>query len=321
MFALVTTVPAAAAGDPSGHPDTAGTATAGVTATTSDGSTVDSPAAVAKVLHYWTPERMRNAIPADVVDRNPGTARSVGHPTGPPGEIPPGLARTSQTSTQLAESPAVGRVFFHNPTDNKDYGCSASALNSVSKQLVLTAGHCVNTGGNGSVAGAWMENWIYVPAYRSHSEPYGEFVAFHLHTFNAWINSKDHTRDVGMVATMRNNGRQLANVTGSMGMRWNIAAEEAVTVLGYPTNIDNGEIQDWCTGNTSVVQGQPGVIKIGCNFGPGASGGPWLVAYNEALHIGDANGVSSTVNSSGVNKSPYFDTFVKSMYDIVGTMQ
>jgi len=54
-----------------------------------------------------------------------------------------------------------GKVFFRNATDGKLYVCSASAVNSHSRRLIATAGHCVHDGKDGT----WHENWFFYPNY------------------------------------------------------------------------------------------------------------------------------------------------------------
>src|SRR5215212_31044 len=100
----------------------------------------------AAVQRYWTPERIRNAKPADRVLS--GTfapaAKPVRKPAAAAVQVPPPY--TSQpTSTN-------GKVFFTEAGVN--YVCSGTALLSGNKSVVWTAGHCVNDG-----AGRFVTNW------------------------------------------------------------------------------------------------------------------------------------------------------------------
>ncbi|MEV7418220.1 trypsin-like peptidase domain-containing protein [Streptomyces sp. NPDC089919] len=281
------------------------------TATTAH-SVPDTGAALAA---YWTPERMRDAIPLDrLSDRPDPGARSAG-PTGRPGSTPAARpAAAAPRSILVNESAAVGKVFFRDPSDGLNYVCSASALNSDSKQLLITAGHCVHEGRGGT----WMQNWTYVPRYRSGARPLGTFAAKQFRAFNSWMSDSDLNRDVAMVTTWPLNGNKVVNVTGGHGLSWNYSRNQAVTVLGYPGNNAGGEIQWWCQGTTQQVSVFDGKIQIKCNFGGGSSGGPWLREYNDANGLGAVNGVTSTVNSDGWNKSSYFDDAVKGMLDAQG---
>ncbi|WP_246214197.1 trypsin-like serine peptidase [Kitasatospora viridis] len=312
--------PAVAQGGPAAAGARTDASSTSSTATLDDGSAVDSAAAAGKAQDYWTPERMQNAVPFDspASDTLPsGSAEPTPAPTGSPGSIDPAAPTVPNQGGPkdplITESAAVGKVFFHNPSDGKDYVCSGSALNGPSKQMVITAGHCVH-GGQGKT---WMTNWIYAPRFRSGNYPFGTYAAKQFRTFNAWIDSSDHTRDVGLVTTWPQNGTKLVDATGGQGLSWNYSHSVDVTVLGYPVDRDNGQIQQWCTGTTS---GSGGYIQIHCNFGGGSSGGPWLRAFDDSTGLGYVNGVMSTLDSNGWNASSYFDDAVKTMVDAQGSV-
>ncbi|MGI5404875.1 trypsin-like serine peptidase [Streptomyces sp. CA-135486] len=303
--------PADSGSGPAAVPAGAAT-TASPTARLSNGTPVDSAAAAA-LSRYWTPERMSKAVPLNVKDA-PRAVRVKAGPTGPPGSTSPGRARSDTKRTLVNESAAVGKVYFTNPSNGLNYACSASALNSASKQMLITAGHCVH-GGSG---GTWMTNWVYVPRYRSGARPFGTYAAKQFRTFNSWISSSDLGRDVAMVTTWPLNGNKIVNVTGGHGLSWNYSRNQAMTVMGYPGNRDNGELQWACQGTTRGVS--DGRIELQCDFGPGSSGGPWLREFNDANGLGNVNGAMSTISSGGWNRSSYFDDAVKGMFDAQGSV-
>ncbi|NUL07871.1 trypsin-like peptidase domain-containing protein [Streptomyces lunaelactis] len=286
--------------------------TASPTPRLAGGAPVDSPAAAAALARYWTPERMRKAISLDRTAVSPGAAQSKPGPTGQPGSTPPAEGRSGTVRPLVTESAAVGKVFFTNPSNGLNYACSASALNSGSKQMLITAGHCVH-GGSG---GTWMTNWTYAPRYRSGVRPFGTFAAKQFRTFNTWISSSDLGRDVAMVTTWPLNGNKIVNVTGGHGLSWNFSRTQAMTVMGYPGNRDNGQLQWACQGTTRAVG--DGRIELQCDFGGGSSGGPWLREFNDANGLGSVNGAMSTLATGGWNRSSYFDDAVKAMYDAQG---
>ncbi|WP_055531767.1 trypsin-like serine peptidase [Streptomyces graminilatus] len=299
----------------SGAPTAAGNGATSVghTARLSNGSAVDSARDAAALARFWTPERMAKAVSLDKVaaPARADAARKL-VPTGNPGTTPAASARSSTASPRINESAAVGKVFFTNPSNGGTYACSASALNSDSKQMVVTAGHCVH-GGSG---GTWMTNWVYVPRYRNGNRPFGTFAAKQMRTFTAWINSSDLRRDVAMVTTWPLNGNKIVNVTGGHGMSWNFSRTQPITILGYPGNFNSGEVQWACTGTTRAASDNG--IELQCNFGGGSSGGPWLRVFNDSNGLGSVNGVMSTVTSNGWNEAAYFDDAVKGMFDAQG---
>ncbi|ANW18998.1 hypothetical protein I3J09_12655 [Streptomyces clavuligerus] len=301
-----------------------GAATLSARATLADGARVDSRSEIDRLEKYWTPERMAKAVPADVPGPRaalPAAPPRGAGPTGRPGTTPaaPPLKAGERAAPRVNESSAVGKVYFRNPVNGGDYMCSAAAINSPSKQMVTTAGHCVNTGGVNGVAGHWMQNWVYIPRYRSGARPFGTYAAKEYRSFNGWINSGDLTRDVAMVTTWPLNGARVVDATGGHGLSWNFSRTQHMTVLGYPGNKDNGELQWACQGTTQQDGAGP-KIAMHCDFGGGSSGGPWLRELNDANGLGSQNGVMSTISSGGWNQSPYFDDPVKAMFDAQGSI-
>jgi V8-like Glu-specific endopeptidase len=323
---VVTGVAAAAAEEaPHGSGELAETTSS--PARLSNGERVESAESAQLGADYWTPERMSRAIPITGPGGGPAAeaaTTTLTPTTGLSGSTPPAAAIASaanaladeglQLTAAITESAVVGKVFFHNPSDGLDYTASAGALNSPSKQLVITAGHCVH-GGSG---GTWMTNWVFVPRYRSGARPFGTFSAKQFRTFDAWINNSDLGRDVAMVTTFPLNGNKLVDVIGGNGLNWNWPRNVDITTLAYPSNFNSGEIQQWCQGATSDGGGY--TIKIRCNFGGGASGGPWLMSFDNATGRGQVDGVMSTVDSAGFNRSSYFDDAVKAMFDAQGSV-
>ncbi|MFG2004047.1 trypsin-like serine peptidase [Spirillospora sp. NPDC048911] len=324
--AIGATAPSSATGPSSASDPSASTS---ADARLADGSRVNSQAAAGKVTRYWTKDRMRRAVDVSQSTDSSSPALRAAAPHGKPAATPAAdptaqavkaAARKlaggdARLAIQIAESATVGKVFYTKPsTGLPGYKCSASALNTPSLQLVITAGHCVHEGAGGT----WMRNWTFVPRYRNGAAPFGTFAAKQFRSFDAWMNSSDNRRDVGLVTTWPLNGQKLVNVVGGMGLSWNWPQAVPVTTFGYPSNFNSGEIQQWCQGTTRAVS--DGRIEIACNNGPGASGGPWLRNFDANTGRGSVNGVFSTITTSGWNRSPYFDDAVKAMVDAQGSV-
>ncbi|PYC65612.1 hypothetical protein C7C46_32390, partial [Streptomyces tateyamensis] len=215
---------------------------------------------------------------------------------------------------QVTESAAVGKVFFTDPSDGQDHVCTGSALNTPSKQLVITAGSCVH-GGQGRT---WMTNWVYAPRYRSGSYPYGTFAAKEFRIFTAWIDSSAPGRDLAVVTTWPQDGTRLVDATGGQGLSWNYPRTVPVMVLTYSLDRSNGESQQPCADTTT--QGfYSGTIGIYCQLGSRGPGGPWLRVFDDSTGLGHVNGVLTAIDCSDFNQSPYFDDAVKSMVDAQGS--
>ncbi len=120
-----------------------------------------SPGEAARTAAYWTTARMRTTPPLDAAA---------------------GAGLTALASFAHVAEPTVspftvnGRLFVRQ--GNKGGFCSATAIDSASRKLVLTAGHCVNSGpqppGGHST---WSDLLEFVPAYSGGTAPFGAFIA------------------------------------------------------------------------------------------------------------------------------------------------
>jgi V8-like Glu-specific endopeptidase len=320
---------ALAAGSPAqAAPSTAATGASSTvaTATGAAGAVRSGREAADLATGYWTAARMKAAVSADVLAPASTTAAAAAVPTAKPTTVPsagplkalrPTAARSADARALAVNASAtVGKVFFTNPSNGGGYVCSASTVNSGSKLLVMTAGHCVH-GGRG---GQWMQNWIFVPLYNYGSEPYGRWSAKYLTSFNGWINDSSLDRDVGWVTVWPNGaGQRVVNVVGGNGLSVNYSYEQAITILGYPAEPPYDGGAQWACQGTTYRPGtwpfQENKIALNCGLTGGSSGGPWLRVYDGSL--GALNGVMSTLNSSGTNKASYFDTAVLDIYNSV----
>ncbi|NUO10411.1 MAG: trypsin-like serine protease [Candidatus Brocadia sp.] len=212
----------------------------------------------------------------------------------------------------------IGKVFFTEAGAN--YVCSGS---SIGGRAVLTAGHCVCNGNK-----VWHTNWTFVPAYRDNSRPYGTWAAESLTTFADYLNYKKPCRDVGFAVTKYNSsGQKLSSVVGSLGFAWNFnVAQVHWNSFGYPAESPfNGRKLVECQASHAVSDSPggctPATIGIGCDMTGGSSGGPWIKNFNSSVSgmYNYANGLNSYGYSTqpGAMYSPYFDTEVKKLRDLV----
>lgn len=257
---------------------------------------------------YWTTERLASAKPAVAPDRTaerqlpvPAKEVTASQPAAPAGGPAARDAWFSYTN---------GKVYYLNPLDNLTYWCSAGAVNSGSRRLVVTAGHCIHTGGSG---GAWMLNWIFIPGYDRGSEPRGRFPAYWYHSSTGWTVNANWQRDFGFVVTHNNgSGQRVVDAAGGHGFRVNGGFSRFIHIAGYPGNRDGGEVQWYCWGTTDQWPGAS-AYRLGCDFGGGVSGGPWLEDYQP-------NGLGYVISAtqgilSPYNSGPYYDNHVLDVFN------
>jgi V8-like Glu-specific endopeptidase len=268
------------------------------------------------VLAFWTPARMKAAKPLDapgdaewVESEARAVAGKMAAVAAKPatGTIPRAVAKYPPPVTNF--SITNGKLFIGGYESGS--WCSASAINTSSKRVLITAGHCVHSG----QGGAWLQNLVFVPGYNAFNadhDPVGRFQAYWLRTFNEWINNSNLNRDVGFITTYSGGdwNTTVVNTVGGHGLVYNGGTEFDTSIFGYPSNRDGGNVMWACWGTATDNSSSDDRSKIACNFGGGSSGGPWTWNYDNATGLGSVRSVMSTVNSEGVNKGPYFDQAV-----------
>jgi V8-like Glu-specific endopeptidase len=295
---------------------------------------------------YWTPARLKAAIPADkdagvqrsataYVDAqqenqrkgvkpttNDGPLRKVDGSTskafagGSPGKNP--MAYNPNLPYYVPTAYTAGKVFF--TKGGAGYACSGTIVNSEGKDTVWTAGHCVH-GGSG---GTWHSDWVFVPAYDddlANPAPYGVWSANHLWTKGGWASSSDFSLDMGVAIMNPNWGWHIVDYFGGQGLTTNRGKYVWENAFGYPGEwpFDGGNLMR-CWGSTSpewdawLFWSQ--TVKIPCDMTRGSSGGGWLYGYDG--NWGWLNGVNSRIDrivGPTIMLSPYFDDDAWGLYN------
>lgn len=191
----------------------------------------------------------------------------------------------------------VGRISFS--TSSGTSYCSGTSING---NVMLTAAHCLYDSTNN----VWYSNWAFTPAYRNGSAPYGTFPATQCWVLTTWVNLSGNysintwaQHDVGVCKMGTNSSGQTLNYTvGWMGRSWNASYTRHFHDLGYPfkdyNNVylpDAGLYLRTCVAES--FQQTTETRGMGCNYGGGISGGPWVVSYAPNVVSGYADGVNS----------------------------
>jgi hypothetical protein len=270
---------------------------------------------------YWTAERMRSAVPGDVLadramKRN-GKAATASGPaeTGAPSKVeaaaPKLQSQTLQTKANASETPVphIGKVFF--TLGGTNYVCSGNSVSSGNKSTVSTAGHCVNEG-----PGAFATKFTFVPAYLNGAAPYGKWTAKALYAPTQWSSSGDMTYDTGFAVMSTLNGQYLSDVVGGSGLQFNAARGLTYKSYGYPAAAPfNGESLKSCSGTATNDPYNPqfNTQGIPCNMTGGSSGGPWFIGTS-------ASGYQNSINSYGYGSNsttmygPYWGSVIQQAY-------
>ncbi|MFG1704471.1 trypsin-like serine peptidase [Nonomuraea sp. M3C6] len=309
---------------------------------------------VKRVADYWKPDRLKQAdryspaTPATKASAASSSASSAGS----------SVASVKRSTAAQPVAPALpsqgqvgrtmGKVFFR--FGDKEYWCSASSVAAKNRSVVATAGHCVYDSRQAKPA----DYWIFVPNPDPTGEtPDGIYVGASISMHEDWSGKGDYDYDYAFVTVhrgikwtpkngtyvMEDVGRLQDNV-GGQGLELNKKPTTyTVAAFGYPAGeqpdhshpFDGKKLRvcpEGATRWTSAVSAdlQKGVQLQPCDFSPGASGGPWLVGYDQTRMLGSLNGVNSlTWNRDAQGwydavSSPYFDTTTGEVYRRAATL-
>ncbi|MGK5630254.1 trypsin-like serine peptidase [Streptomyces sp. URMC 123] len=284
---------APAAATPVGAASTPATATA--TSAADAVATVSySPAERRAALAHWTPERMRAV----------GAGLDLG-PTGP----------LSKPWTGPAAMSTVGRLFFVN-ADGADTWCTATAVKSANRSVVMAAGHCVRRGA--SPVNTYTD-LVFVPGYARGARPHGVFAVKATHTPRGW--AEESTDDVAALVVDTAGGRSLTDAVGGQAIAFGRRPAGEVTAFGYPaTRPQRGEELLHCTG-TARPAPEPalaGEQRVPCDLSGGASGGPWLADFDTRTGAGTLVSVNShgdALENSRHMYGPVLGAAARQVYD------
>lgn len=251
----------------------------------------------AAVRAYWTPERMESAIPMGLAGPPAGK--------GKPDKGGDGSAK----AVQVPQQAELGKVFF--TMNGSNYVCSGTATTSSNRDVVTTAGHCLNEG-----PGDFATNFVFVPAYDNGADPYGTWVAESLNTTDAWSQGGDFNHDVGFAVMAENSsGQSLTDVTGSYDIAFNLGYDLKFDAYGYPAARPYDGQDLWrCSGTAGKDSRGTTDHRLPCSMTGGSSGGGWITG-----------GKLNSVNSFGyrgekdVMYGPYFGNVEQAVYQSAAT--
>jgi hypothetical protein len=279
------------------------------------------------VRAYWTPERMRTAIPKDVV-RPDGSQRPNGKPGGGGSGGSGGGTATGAAALVKWPSPSPtldltytnGKVFFKDGATR--YVCSGTAINSRNRSVVWTAGHCVNNGGQNQ----FYADFAFVPGYNS-GVSYPTFTANHLYTSTAWATSGEFGQDYGaaVVDPDPNTGTLQATLGGigrDLGFTPDWTIGRPLDAYGYPAaGKFNGQSLYHCLSAIKFVDSaDPNTMGIPCSMTGGSSGGAWLDP-NTSLQVQVSNNSYGYQSLKNVMFGPVFGQVASDLFHVAeGTL-
>lgn len=189
----------------------------------------------------------------------------------------------------------IGKLFFTIPNEG-DYVCSASVLRH---RVVLTAGHCVHAGSNGSAG--FYTNFLFVPAYRDGIAPLKSWTWTYATTTSTWATGKGNVpnaADYAMIEisdqSINGTSKRIGTVTGYLGYQTQALHPNHAHLLGYPCNFDSCQKMHQVSAQSARLT-SPNNAEYGSDMRGGSSGGPWVQNFGNPS-IGQTGGLNPGVN-------------------------
>jgi hypothetical protein len=220
-----------------------------------------------------------------------------------------------------------GKVIFENAAYGPgSFYCSGTIVTSGdggNENLVLTAAHCLNSGGSDGTEGTWSTNVVFSPRRKEGVDPVGLWAASNLHVLSNWSEWSNDLQDYGFMVTNSNAMPcgELSYCFGAEGVAWNQTAFREYWVAGYSSGNYGGEKMMLCTASlatrdNTVAGAGPGPqgespMAIGCPMGGGSSGSGWVIRGAQSSTTAFVNSVTSykytSPNYWQAVYGPYFD--------------
>jgi hypothetical protein len=271
----------------------------------------------ARVLAYWTPERIRNAQPRDFIRDAAGSFKQVARPSKPGGG---GSSVVTGASYPNPSNPAtddvyrlVGRALFN--LGGSDYVCSGTVVRDTDSNtsLVLTAGHCVMENDGRTTATNWMfiPQFDSSPTYTCGSTTHGCWSGTRIYGDTEFLASGSfndaavaHDWAFVRVGPGGKTGSTQLDSIGSYGLAApGLSLGSTAGAYGYPAaGRYKGKDLTYCRGPVSE-DARVATLTWGlaCNMTGGSSGGGWILGDAKD----DTKGVLVSVNSYGYGGLAY----------------
>jgi V8-like Glu-specific endopeptidase len=192
----------------------------------------------------------------------------------------------------------TGQLFFN--IGSSLFVCSATVQRI---GVITTAGHCVADG-----HGHFYSNWLFIPATRLGSAPFGTWTARFVTTTTTWFSGGGgvpNAQDVAVIVLNPNShGVKIGSLTGFAGFNIpDLYAGQHLTAIGLPCNLDSCAKDHRV--DSQVFGGSNNTDLIGSDMTGGSSGGGWLANYGEYAAGQPISGSSDTIGNALVAVTSY----------------
>jgi V8-like Glu-specific endopeptidase len=194
-----------------------------------------------------------------------------------------------------------GKILAVDPRQGP-YTCSGTAIDTPSRSIVLTAGHCVIERGSEG------RRIAFVPAYEHGKRPFGSYEVEAVYVMPEWRHGENPDYDVAALRVKPSRLGLLTDVVGGRGVATGKSRLAAFQIFGYPAAHAGGEELRSCRAHglgsdplTNRFAGPP-TMPASCDLAAGASGGAWLF---DGQYVGGVTSYGYAARPSQLF-SPYF---------------
>jgi V8-like Glu-specific endopeptidase len=261
---------------------------AATTATLATATANPAPSPAAPGLTSDTP---RKRDPRDDDERDSGKKDTKGERE---------RGRTDESGTGESDDAlaAVGQLL------SKSGACSGTVI---SRQLVLTAAHCIfipqrsvdnSLDLRGLKPGPVAKEYTFVPGRTGTKAPHGQWQVAEARVSPAWPKTGSASDDFAILriapkVTEDGETIHIQDVVGSRSVDVTAGKQAALTAVGYPAEGQfDGTTQQSCTDRRGIRL-QDGIHSMRCDLNGGASGGPWfnkngrIVSVTSSVNAGE----------------------------------
>jgi V8-like Glu-specific endopeptidase len=271
------------------------------------GASAEARAEHQRIVAFWTPARMKAAIPRP--HERPLPPRAPNAKPVKPGGGTATVTGASWTKGGLVRK-AVGKVFFE--LSGTLYTCSGSvtADSRSNYSLVLTAAHCAYD----EAKDVFATKWMFIPDYESaptrtcDKTKYGCWTATALVVHKGWASEESFTSKatqhdfafavVGAGGKITSDKFQLDETVGAFPITFSALGKDTpVYAFGYPAaGKYNGTKLIYCAGPVGFdTRNDKMTYSLACDMTGGSSGGPWFSGFDEVT----GEGTQVSLNSYG----------------------
>ncbi|WP_157536305.1 trypsin-like serine peptidase [Kitasatospora mediocidica] len=219
-------------------------------------------------------------------------------PTPTAAPAPASTLDSTQTAPVTAEANRVGALFAGSVSSGNHF-CTASVVQSGTRNLLLTAAHCIST----------VNGVSFVPAYRNGQTPFGVWQVTQVFTTKGWQENNDPDQDFAFLQVAPLNGQQIQDVVGGNPLGTSAGFDGIVRLYGYPSSSD---LPLLCSNTTSQFSSYQRVINCP-SYPGGTSGGPWISSSTGAV-TGIIGGYQQGGDTDDTSYTAYFDGTIADLY-------